>query len=62
MDNATTCGDAFNEFLNAYFHEDGTIIATVEDSLNQICQQETCMAAVSEYLDACKDIGTVSAK
>ena len=61
VDNSSTCGDAFDEFLNAYFHQNGVIVATVEDSLNQICQQEPCMTVVSEYLDLCKDIGTVSA-
>ena len=60
VDNASTCGDAFYEFLNAYFNEDGIMIATVQESLNQTCQHQTCKAAVSEYLDVCEDIGTVS--
>ena len=44
-------------FQNAYF-EDG-MVTTLADSLNQICQQDSCKNAVSEYLEACEDIGDV---
>ena len=58
LDSASTCGDAFFAFQNAYFDYDDS--TPIQGSLNQICQRDSCKSAVSEYLDACQDIGNVS--
>ena len=61
LDSANTCGNAFFAFQNAYFDDDDDdIITTLQENLNEICRRDSCKAAVSEYLDACKDIGIVS--
>ena len=58
LNSASTCGDAFFTFQNAYFDYDDS--TPIQQSLNQICQRDSCKSAVSEYLDACQDIGNVS--
>ena len=58
LNSASTCGDAFFAFQNAYFDYDDS--TSIQQSLNQICQRDSCKSAVSEYLDACQDIGNVS--
>ena len=57
LDSGDICGNAFAGFLKGNPDDDGTIF---QEILNQICQRTSCKSAVSEYLDACTDIGTVS--
>ena len=61
VDSASTCGDAFYTFLMAYSNRDG-MNPFLPDSINQICQQESCKSAASEYLVACADLDPVSVK
>ena len=63
LDSASTCGNAFFAFQNAAFDDDDDSdidITTLRENLNQICQSESCKNAVSEYLEACADVGNVS--
>ena len=54
------CGNAFFAFQNALLSKDASATVTVQNNLNTICQQSSCRNVVSEYLDACGDIGDVS--
>ena len=61
LNSAGSCGEAFMIFHDAHFKlDDGIMSSDLEESLYVICQQSSCIAAVSEYLDACTDLGTVS--
>ena len=54
---AGNCGNAFYAFQSALL---SSANVTVQNNLNTICQQSSCRNVVSEYLDACGDIGDVS--
>ena len=57
---AGNCRNAFFAFQNALLSEDASATANVQNNLNTICQQSSCRNVVSEYLDACGDVGDVS--
>ena len=41
------------------FRQNDKAVVVVQNSLDTICQRDSCVTAVSEYLDACGDIGYV---
>lgn len=60
QNSAATCGNAFFALRDAYFSRSAEATAVIQQNLNQICQRQSCKNVVSEYLDACVDMGTVS--
>ena len=42
------------------FSENDEAAVVVQNSLGTICQHDSCVTAVSKYLDACRAIGDVS--